>query len=156
MEKEIYDIIKKNLPAEVGETLRGVIEQGQKDAQRVIELDRYLSERNEDLHSMHEKIQEYEKLDSRNSGLNQRELDIAKREQKATEDELRFQLKEVEKRTVDMFALVSLLVKNPRAIEFMTSSSNGNEERFDQDGGTRILQNNRTITGTKEATFTKE
>lgn len=156
MEKEIYDIIKKNLPAEVGETLRGVLEQGQKDAQRLSEREKELFKALNDIEDLTIKLQGYQKLDARNESLDKRESDIAKREQKAIEDELRFQLKEVEKRTTDMFTLVSLLVKNPRVIEFMSSNSTEQHDRLDQYGSPHPMYGNTTVNGTKETEFTKD
>jgi len=157
MDNEIYDIIKKNLPAQVGETLRGVIEQGQKDAETVTNLKKQLCGVLNEIDDLRIKLQNYQKLDSRNSELDKREIDIKNREQKLTEDELHFQLKEVEKRTGDMLTLVSLLVKNPRAIELLSSTSYGQQNELDQYGGMHQARNtNNTIIGTKEVSFTKE
>lgn len=92
MTDEIRSIIEKNLPAQVGETLRLVLEKGEKDA-AALEL---ANKANKDaanlIDRLNEQIAEYRKLDSRNAGIEAREKAVADKERSLKIAELEYQL----------------------------------------------------------------
>ena len=73
-----------------------------------------------------------------------------------TIENLTFQVKETERRTTDMFTLVSLLCKNPRSVEMFSSFGNGNQDMPSFTGGTNYCSSSFSQNGTKEITETKD
>jgi hypothetical protein len=157
MTKEIQEIIEKNLPSQVGEILKKTLEQGQKNEQIVEQQKKEIAKLNSYISNLDKIILNYKEFDTQNSKLEIREKIVAETERNQIITQKTFENKELEKRSNDLFTLVSLLVKNPRAIEILTSASFGNQETSDgQYGGIRQFSNSKTTNGTKETTETKE
>jgi hypothetical protein len=76
MISEFEEIIKKNLPAQVGEVLKKRLEQAEADANQVKNLEAQLVSRNNHVTGLEAKINEYKKLDERNAGLEAREKKV--------------------------------------------------------------------------------
>lgn len=113
MEKEIEEIIKKNLPAQVGETLRKTLEQGEKYK---VELDAtvhsFECERKKVV-ALESRIDEYKKSDERNSKLEARETAVSEKERNQKVFEAELKLAEAEKRTTDATNFVGMVFKSP-------------------------------------------
>lgn len=79
-ELEIQEIIKKNLPQHVGDVLKVRLEQAEKDAKRIIQLESNISQLEESVKKQSVKLNEYELLNDRNSKLNEREVLLNKKQ----------------------------------------------------------------------------
>jgi hypothetical protein len=156
MNEEILEVIRKNLPAQVGETLREVLEKGQKDAEKVAILSEEKSKCNDEIKSLNKIIREFDSKESKYNDLTLRENALLEEQRNLKIKLLEFQNKELEKRTTDMFTLVSLLVKNPRAIEVMNKSVNGTNDAFDNLGCRQTLYSGSSEYGTRELTESKD
>lgn len=130
MNDEIRAIIAKNLPAEVGATLKETLARAEVDA-RDLKVARDLvqamaaaeKEKNAEL-------EKYRAFDERNAKL-------LEREEKAREDErnlkvltLMGELKAAERVALKYEEFLALLVKNPRAIEFMSHTQFENQASY--------------------------
>ncbi len=112
MEKEINDIIKKNLPAEVGSILKQRLEQAETDAETVESQKRQLKENSARFSDLNEQILAYQKLDERNSKLEERERAVENKERSLEIETLKYQLAS-EKDKTDFSHKVALgLVRN--------------------------------------------
>jgi hypothetical protein len=79
-ELEIQEIIKKNLPQHVGDVLKVRLEQAEKDAKRIIQLESNISQLEDSVKKQSVKLNEYELLNDRNSKLNEREVLLNKKQ----------------------------------------------------------------------------
>ncbi len=112
MEKEISEIIKKNLPQEVGETLRKTLEEGERnraDLKDAVIRIKDLEEQRELLKNL---IEEYKKKDERNSELEAREEALKAGENKLQIDTLTFQLASEKEKTAFTKEVALGLVRN--------------------------------------------
>lgn len=84
METEINEIIKKNLPAHVGDVLKERLEKAEKDAKQVEELLADLAAAQLSIKALNEKVSEYVKFNERNAVMEAREktLDTVERDLK--------------------------------------------------------------------------
>ena len=80
MTKEIAEIIEKNLPAQVGEVLKKVIEQGQKDAETVSLQTQMIGKLTKEKGELIAEIEKYKLFDNRNSKLEEKEIAVAEGE----------------------------------------------------------------------------
>jgi len=76
MEKEIEEIIKKNLPAQVGEILKERLEKADGDAAMVLYLQNRVVEQDKEIQTLNKRILEYEKFDVRNAQLDSKENEL--------------------------------------------------------------------------------
>lgn len=72
-ELEIQEIIKKNLPQQVGDVLKIRLEQAEKDAKKVLELESKVFQLEKTLNEKQSELSAYKLLDERNSKLDERE-----------------------------------------------------------------------------------
>jgi len=80
MKEELEEIIKKNLPAQVGDTLKKVLEKGKKDAE---ELDIFTNANRAlkaDVKTLEGRVEKYQEFDARNSALDAREKELEDKE----------------------------------------------------------------------------
>lgn len=143
MEKEIEEIIKKNLPAQVGDVLKARLEQAGLDAVKVKQLEGTLLHRNSEITNLNKTIEEYRKLDERNSKLDAREKGIEERERKQDVWEANLKVTEMEKRITDNTNFVGMVFKSPIFRKTTSESISGssywdhvnNKNIFSPDGG---------------------
>jgi len=110
MLSEIQEIIKKNLPQEVSENLRKVLEQGEIDAENLVSTRREIQTLNMELGVLKKQKQTQDNLSSR-------EANVKNRENVVKEKELRheleaFKVTAAEARTKDLKEIVSLVFQN--------------------------------------------
>ncbi len=119
MIKEIQEIIEKDLPKQVGETLRGVLEQGEKDAERVKELendlytkDLHIEALNAQISEQDGKLREYRKFDQRNIDLDNRTIELGNAERALKVQIMEIKVEEAEKRANMVMDFATGLVRN--------------------------------------------
>ena len=113
MEQEIKSIIESHLPAQVGETLRKILEQGERDKAELVTLKNEVSDlrkKNSELQGevlkMRETATQYNQIVSKTEELKELE-----RNRKVFEAELK--LTESEKRVAEMAGFVGMVFKSP-------------------------------------------
>lgn len=82
MEQEIQDIIKKNLPEQVGTVLKARLDQAEKDSETVKQQQDAIAKQEQAIKKLQAEISKYMELDTRNAGLDTREkaLEIQERD----------------------------------------------------------------------------
>ena len=104
--------MKKNLPLQVGETLKNLLEQAKSDSDKVKNLLSQIESYQKQISIKDEMITQYSKNDDRNSNLDRREKDVSEKERNLKIQMLEFQL-QVEKDKTDFAKSVALgLVRN--------------------------------------------
>ena len=156
MNEEIKSIIEKNLPKQVGDTLREVLEQGQKDAEKVKSLLEDASNRDNTIERLTKEVNAYKETERLYNDLLRREALLAEGQRNLRITLLEFQNKELEKRSADMLSLVATLVKNPRAIELINQNQYGTNGYPDQYGGERQMSFMKNVNGSIEKQEIKE
>lgn len=113
MLSEINEIIKKNMPSEVGNNLKKLLEEGEECKNKLDILERVKKDLSDEVVFLKSTIQEYQKLDERNSKLEEREKDVVQKEinQKVFEAELK--ATEAEKRASELSGFVGMVFKSP-------------------------------------------
>jgi hypothetical protein len=112
LEKELQESIKKNLPQQVGETLKLRLDQADADAKQVQSLEKLSLQLSKDLTEAHVKIEEYKLLDKRNSELDSRQKSLEKEERNLQLQRLTYEL-QAEKDKTEFTKSVALgLVRN--------------------------------------------
>jgi non-canonical purine NTP pyrophosphatase (RdgB/HAM1 family) len=109
---EINKAIEKDLPNQVGENLRKMLEQGKQDAEKVIQLNRVNLNQSETITRHEETIKEYQKLDARNAELEAREKAVKDKEIQQKIDELTYQLAAEKDKTTFSQNVAMGLVRN--------------------------------------------
>lgn len=112
MDQEINEIIKKNLPAQVGEVLKQRLEQAERDATDLKKYAADLAEANATVSELKIMLVRHKSLDERAEALTAREIavDVLERAQKISQ--LQYEL-ESEKQKTDFVKNVALgLVRN--------------------------------------------
>lgn len=112
MDQEINEIIKKNLPAQVGEVLKQRLEQAERDATDLKKYAAELAEANATVSELKIMLVRHKSLDERAEALTAREIavDVLERAQKISQ--LQYEL-ESEKQKTDFVKNVALgLVRN--------------------------------------------
>jgi flagellar biosynthesis/type III secretory pathway chaperone len=148
MLEEIKDIIAKNLPAQVGETL-------QKELARIPELEKQLevceAARKAGIQLITEKdktLGEYIAKENKYQELEKRELEVEKRERNLELAVMKVQVMETEKRATELQGLVQTVFKSPvYRTAYMNDlfSSYDNQGHYNMTGGTP-----REVTKTEE------
>jgi len=77
---EIQEIIKKNLPQQVGDVLKVRLEQAERDANLVVQLKNTISQLEDSVKKHLIRINNYELLNDRNSKLDEREVLLNKKQ----------------------------------------------------------------------------
>lgn len=109
---EINKAIEKDLPNQVGENLRKILEQGKQDADKVIQLTRVNQNQLETIGRHEATIKEYQKFDSRNAELEAREKAVKDKETQQKIDELTYQLAAEKDKTTFSQNVAMGLVRN--------------------------------------------
>lgn len=112
MDNEINEIIKKNLPAQVGEVLKQRLEQAEKDAADLKKCSKDLADATATVSELNILLGRHKSLDERSEALKAREIavDVLERSQKT--NQLQYEL-ESEKQKTDFVKSVALgLVRN--------------------------------------------
>lgn len=129
--KEIQESIKKNLPLQVGEELKKVIEQAKSDSEKVKHLTNQKIDLERTIDSLNAKLTEYAKLDERNSALEARENKVIEDEREIKLKTLQYQL-DAEKEKTQFSKEVALgLVRNTeyrRILRDNTSQPDGKDQ----------------------------
>lgn len=99
MEQEIQEIIKKNLPAQVGEILQKRLEQAESDYRSLQNLKEKMLSLDEQIIRLNEEISKYKAFDSRNSLLEIREKLVSEQERNLKIETLEFQLQAEKEKT---------------------------------------------------------
>lgn len=112
MQEEINEIIKKNLPAHVGEELQKVLAQAKEDADDLSSSKLYASSLYDENYKLKTELNNHANLDKRFEELKSRELDLEKNQRNMEMKALEIKLVESEKRA-DMIREFTLgLVRN--------------------------------------------
>ena len=113
MNKEIKDIIEKNLPAQVGEVLQEHLAKCDQESAENKRMHVELEKTNEARSRLLEQLQNYQLLDERNRTLEQREKDVSEKERDRKVFEAELKRDESEKRSNDLYSIVQLVFKSP-------------------------------------------
>lgn len=113
VEKEIEEIIKKNLPAQVGEVLKTRLEQAERDTNTVKRQLEQIISKTATIVELEKTIADYKQFDERNSKLEVREKAVAEKERNYKVFEAELKLNEAEKRTNDAVNFVGMVFKSP-------------------------------------------
>lgn len=113
MEKEILDIISKNLPEQVGSVLKKRLEEAEGDKKRIEHLEYSVKYNTDKVLILEKQLGEYKVLEVRQKELDSREKEISKREnnQKVWEAELK--ALEADKRAIELAGFVGMVFKSP-------------------------------------------
>lgn len=112
MQEEIKAIIEKNLPAQVGETLKQVLDKGERDAKELDSLKEINQKNVNEIRRLEEVISNYRALDARNSALESREKAASEKEAKFEADQLKYQLQSEKEKTEFVKDVALGLVRN--------------------------------------------
>lgn len=124
MTKEINEIIKENLPAQVGEILQQQLAKGEKDAKELVAtVSAFESERRTN-NELRARIEEYTKLDTRNAALELREKEVAEKERVIELTTLKIELAEANKRADIAVNFTNGLVRNSEFRKHIFDSEN--------------------------------
>lgn len=149
METEIKAIIEKNLPAQVGDVLKERLEQAEKDAVRVKQLEEQLGSRNQHVTKLETTISDYQKFDERNAALELREKNVGDAERNLKVATLEFQLVAEKEKTEFTKSVALGLVRNTEYRR--TMYDNQNEPYKDQYGNTMYQNKTQNSDETKKA-----
>lgn len=151
MEKEIEEIIRKNLPEHVGEVLKKRLADADRDALELVKYKQFFEDTKENLANANVRIEEYKKLDERNLKLEQREKDLDTREMEFKIHSLEYQLAAEKDKTKFSEALAMGLVRNTNYREHIFDNEQ-NSGYYDQNTGQFVQATNVTKTFNKDIT----
>lgn len=112
MELEIQEIIKKNLPAHVGDVLKKRLEQADADASELKNYKEAVVSRDKTITEQQKKIEEYKQFDDRNIKLEAREKTVAEQERNLRISTLEYELKSEKEKTALITSVAMGLVRN--------------------------------------------
>lgn len=112
MEIEIQEIIKKNLPAHVGDVLKKRLEQADNDANELKSYKQAVVDRDKTIAEQQKRIEEYKAFDIRNSTLESREKAVAEQERNQKVAALEYQLNSEKEKTKLVTDVAMGLVRN--------------------------------------------
>lgn len=133
-EQEIQEVIKKNLPQHVGETLKTRLEQADKDAKSVKELTVRIDTLNQEVMKANEKIETYKEFDLRNGLLDSREKELETEKNKIELEKLKYQLQSEKDKTAFSQNLAMGLVRNTEYKKTIFDSESGGMPFVDSNG----------------------
>ncbi len=124
---EIQEILKKNLPQQVGEVLQSRLKQADSDASELVKHKGYVTDRDEAIKKLQAEIQKYMAFDTRNAELEKREKAVAVKENEMSIKELTYQLESEKDKTKFSREVAMGLVRNVeyRKSLFDTQSQGG-------------------------------
>ncbi len=128
LEKELLESIKKNLPQQVGDTLKARLEQADRDAEALrIEKESVVALKGE-VATLSSTIEQYKQFDERNTLLESREKDLETKEKAVEVETLKYQLQSEKDKTVFSQSVAMGLVRNTefRKIIFDSENPGGN------------------------------
>lgn len=149
MTEEIKAIIEKNLPAQVGAVLKGVLEQAEKDAVKVKQQEEALVSKTATITGLEKTISDYRKLDERNGTLEGRERKVAEDERNLKIATLEFQLVAEKEKTEFSKSVALGLVRNTEYKRTLFDSQT--DPYKDQYGGTNYQTKTQQSTENKTA-----
>lgn len=112
LEQDFQEVIKKNLPQQVGETLKIRLEQADKDANQVKHLTSTVDKLNQEVMKANELLEKYKQYDVRNALLDSREKEIETKEKSLELEQLKYQLQSEKDKTVFSQNIALGLVRN--------------------------------------------
>jgi len=112
MEKEMQEIIKKNLPAQVGDALKTRLEQAEKDADTVKRQAEQILSKEAIIRCLEKIVSDYREFDARNVALEGREKAVADSERNLKIATLEFQLAAEKEKTTFSKEVALGLVRN--------------------------------------------
>lgn len=112
LEKDLSEAISKNLSAEVGLRLQGILRQAESDATLVLNQKATLISRDKTISLLQEKLNAHDTLTERDEALKIREESVNKLEQELEIQILTIKLEESEKRADMISGYTSGLVRN--------------------------------------------
>lgn len=112
MNQEIEEIIKKNLPAQVGEVLKKQLDQAEKDAATVIHQKERIEQQQTEINALSVKLQKHYDLDQREAEIKTRELNVSDKERAIEVFALQIRLEEANKRAELISGFTAALVRN--------------------------------------------
>lgn len=113
MEKEILDIISKNLPEQVGSVLKKRLEEAEADKKRIEEIEYSVKYSRDKIVTLENQLGEYKKLEVRREDLDRREEEISKRERNMQVWEANVKSIEADKRANELAGFVGMVFKSP-------------------------------------------
>lgn len=119
---ELQDAIRRNLPAEIGATLRGELESLATTREENARLKAQLKELNTKADELRAELQRSGAVQARDLAVSVREEEIAKREHAQEVFEAKLKAAEAEKRAQGLYELVALVFKNQQARETVFSN----------------------------------
>lgn len=140
LSEEIRLSIEKNLPSQVGETLKDVLQQAKKDAEHVVNLQANLKRLEEVIKRKEQAIMELSEREGKASQILSREEEVEKRERNQRIFELETQLKAEQRLNSDLNNFVGMVFKSPvyrRTIQgndFYTSMWDNTQNRLVKSG----------------------
>lgn len=123
-EQEFQEVIKKNLPQQVGEVLKGRLEQADKDASEVKRLNVLLNKCADDKANLEERIEKYQQFDTRNSLLEAAEKQLETERNKFELEKLSYQLAAEKDKTEFTKSVALGLVRNTEYRKTIFDSEN--------------------------------
>jgi hypothetical protein len=150
MKSEINAIIEKNLPAEVGNTLKKVLEQGQKDAKAVKELQVIVTGKTEVIASKSGEIATLNALITKAGDITKREQEVLKKELWHANTMLTLQLGEANKRAELISGYTTSLLRNTTIRKAIFDSEN--QAGYSDGNGNWVYPSpvNKSLTETKK------
>ena len=126
LEQEMQEVIKKNLPAHVGDALKERLEQAEKDAIKVTQLEEALQSKNVTIIGLEKQVADYQKFDERNATLETREKAVSEDERNLKITILEFQLNAEKEKTQFSKDVALGLVRNTEFRKHVFDSENQN------------------------------
>ena len=132
LEKEFQELIKKNLPAQVGETLNEILQQAKKDSEKVKDLSEIIVSKDSTINGLNKMLAIYKEHDERNKGLEERETAVTERERLAEIANLTFQLNTEKEKSKFVSDVTMGLVRNTeyRKTIFDNQSDNAGRDQY--------------------------
>jgi hypothetical protein len=131
MTREISEIIKKHLPAQVGDVLKERLKQADQDATDLENAEKALLARGVDIDRLQKQVAEYRALDARNAELATREELVADRERHQNVFAAELKALEAEKRASELAGFVGMVFRSPI---FRTSYQNDLFSNYNSQG----------------------
>lgn len=122
MEKELLEVIKKNLPEQAAGEMKAFIEQAQRDKVTLKELKAFNEDYLSQIKEYQKKEELYQKTVKKVEELIVIENQLKEKERNLEIEKLKYQLESVKENKGEIFRLVETLVKNPRSIEVINQS----------------------------------
>lgn len=133
-EQEIQEVIKKNLPQHVGETLKQRLEQADKDATEVKTLKAQKEHLEKEIKALQTEIEQYRNFDIRNGLLDLREKEIETEKRDLEVEKLKYQLQSEKDKTTFSQNLAMGLVRNTEYKKTIFDSENSGQPVIDGQG----------------------